>query len=247
MVVNCSFQVISKWERGEGFPDVQMIIALARYFGVTTDYLLGIEDPSADEINSVVCTWEENNKKGFHAENEALLRKAIKNHPKDYALFLYLAATLEYMGDGTVEAEKYLKESIMLQKIVINESQDPEQVYCARYNLCFSLAKLGRMQEAMEYAVKLPGYYKTRENAMLFLSQTPEDKEKIAASSINPVSWAIIKHLLVLYEIRKDSRYLDKANQIFCILKDELTSDMRENLYKSIRKRKNSADNNSHC
>ena len=35
---------VSKWERGETLPDVEMLITLATVFNVTTDYLLGIKD-----------------------------------------------------------------------------------------------------------------------------------------------------------------------------------------------------------
>lgn len=41
---------ISRWEKGEVEPDLETLIKLAKYFNVTTDYLLGIELP----INSTM-------------------------------------------------------------------------------------------------------------------------------------------------------------------------------------------------
>ncbi|MBQ3235236.1 MAG: helix-turn-helix transcriptional regulator [Clostridia bacterium] len=35
---------VSKWERGETLPDVEMIIVLSELFSVSTDYLIGIKD-----------------------------------------------------------------------------------------------------------------------------------------------------------------------------------------------------------
>ncbi|HBN13065.1 MAG TPA: XRE family transcriptional regulator [Clostridiales bacterium] len=35
---------ITYWEMGEKIPSAQAIVTLARYFGVTTDYLLGESD-----------------------------------------------------------------------------------------------------------------------------------------------------------------------------------------------------------
>lgn len=35
---------VSKWERGETFPDAEMIIALCEIFNVSADFLLGISD-----------------------------------------------------------------------------------------------------------------------------------------------------------------------------------------------------------
>ena len=39
-----SNSAISYWETGERVPNALAIITLAKYFGVTTDYLLGLED-----------------------------------------------------------------------------------------------------------------------------------------------------------------------------------------------------------
>ena len=35
-----SFQSVSKWERGEGYPDITLLPALANYFRITIDELL---------------------------------------------------------------------------------------------------------------------------------------------------------------------------------------------------------------
>lgn len=39
-----SFQSISKWERGDGYPDITMLPALANYFGISIDQLLGMSE-----------------------------------------------------------------------------------------------------------------------------------------------------------------------------------------------------------
>ncbi len=35
---------VSRWEAGKCEPDILTIVAIAEYFNVTTDYLLGLED-----------------------------------------------------------------------------------------------------------------------------------------------------------------------------------------------------------
>ena len=37
-------RAIAYWETGQRMPNAQAIIVLAKYFGVSTDYLLGLED-----------------------------------------------------------------------------------------------------------------------------------------------------------------------------------------------------------
>jgi len=47
--VNVTRQAVSKWELGTSVPELETVVTLARTFGVTTDYLLSIEEPA-------VCT-----------------------------------------------------------------------------------------------------------------------------------------------------------------------------------------------
>lgn len=42
--LNVQQSAISKWELNKNEPDIKSIIALAKFFDVTTDYLLGLED-----------------------------------------------------------------------------------------------------------------------------------------------------------------------------------------------------------
>lgn len=41
---NVSQTTVSGWETGYREPDINTLIELAKYFGVTTDFLLGVED-----------------------------------------------------------------------------------------------------------------------------------------------------------------------------------------------------------
>lgn len=42
--LNVSQVAISKWETGVHSPDIEQLITIAKYFEVSTDYLLGLED-----------------------------------------------------------------------------------------------------------------------------------------------------------------------------------------------------------
>ncbi|MDR0445505.1 MAG: helix-turn-helix domain-containing protein [Oscillospiraceae bacterium] len=66
-----SFQAVSKWERGEGYPDITLLPPIARYFDVSLDELLG-----ADEERKRAETY----------------RELLKKYPNDITLMLNLAA-----------------------------------------------------------------------------------------------------------------------------------------------------------
>ena len=63
-----SFQSVSKWERGLTYPDITLLPALAVFFGVSTDELLGINKSSDEEELSKLLedydniVWDADNK-----------------------------------------------------------------------------------------------------------------------------------------------------------------------------------------
>ena len=44
-----SFQSVSRWENCITYPDVEMIPIIARYFGVSTDFLFGVPEEEKSE------------------------------------------------------------------------------------------------------------------------------------------------------------------------------------------------------
>lgn len=44
-------QAVSRWEANGGYPDMEMIPAIANYFGITIDELFGYESDRASKVN----------------------------------------------------------------------------------------------------------------------------------------------------------------------------------------------------
>lgn len=51
--IGLSKAVISKYENGIGYPTFDMLIKIADYFGVTTDYLLGVEKNKTIDVSNL--------------------------------------------------------------------------------------------------------------------------------------------------------------------------------------------------
>lgn len=64
-------QTISNWENDNIQPSIEMLVRLSRIFGVTTDYLLGLEDIPRLEVE------------GLPPEVVAHLSLLIKDYQKD--------------------------------------------------------------------------------------------------------------------------------------------------------------------
>jgi len=52
--IGVSFQVISKWECGDSYPDVTMLPVLAKFFNITVDELIGAEEENTKTDEKVL-------------------------------------------------------------------------------------------------------------------------------------------------------------------------------------------------
>ena len=71
--IGLSKAVVSKYENGIGYPTFDMLIKMSDYFGVTTDYLLGVvksktinvsslNETQIETIQRVIAEFNKNNK-----------------------------------------------------------------------------------------------------------------------------------------------------------------------------------------
>ncbi len=213
-----SFQSISKWERGDGYPDITMLPTLANYFGISVDDLLGMSEiAKSDRYNEINVIWTENNQKELHNENVVLMRQALKTFPNNALLLVQLSTSLEKLDGTDDEKLKNLRESIAIQEQILRYGEDSEVRGATLFNICFAYWKIGEYEKALEQAKKLPNLYKARENALVYFLEG-EAKHKIAKEALIPLAWALVHHLSALCETGKNSVYLKKASQILDIL-----------------------------
>lgn len=145
-----SAQSVSKWERSDGYPDIEMLPAIANYFNISVDELLGTSVAEMTEkYNNVNKTWAENNKNGLHKENVSLMRETLKIFPNDALLLVQLSTSLEKLDGTPDEKEKYLRESIAVQEQIIRYCDDCEVRGATLYNICFAYRKIGEHEKAL--------------------------------------------------------------------------------------------------
>lgn len=220
-----SSQSISKWERGEGYPDIEMLPTLANYFGISVDELLGVSEPEKkNKYDKINAEWSANNKNGLHKANVEIMRDALRIFPNDPLLLVQLSTSLEKLDGTAQEKEKYLRESIAVQEHIINYCDDCEVRGATLYNICFAYWKIGEREKAIAQAEKLPNLYKARENALVYFLDG-EEKRNIASEALMPLAWAVAHHLTALSETENNPEYLKKAYDIINILFSEDETD----------------------
>ena len=195
-----SFQSISKWERGDGYPDITMLPALAHYFGVSVDELLGTDEiMKSEKYEEINRLWKENNLAGLNRENVTLMRQSLKEYPNDALLLVQLSSSLEKLDGTPEEKRQYLRESIAVQEQILRYAEDCEVRGATLFNICFSYRKNGEHEKALAQARKLPNLYKARENALVYLLDGDE-KKKVSEAALEPLLWALELHLKILSE-----------------------------------------------
>ena len=151
--LHISPQSVSKWERGEGYPDITALPGLSRYFGVTLDELIGM-----DELDDWGFFSHVNNlwRAGEFDEAERLLREGGRKFPNNHSMRSGLAYTLILSGGDVKEAVA------LLEQALANDTNEKRRS-CARAMLCFLYAADGRHEKALSLARTLPHVWESRE------------------------------------------------------------------------------------
>lgn len=203
-----SFQAVSKWERNEGYPDITLLPALADYFGVTADELLGMDNAGKSRaLADLEKKWERNRRQGKNQENVRLMRQALKSYPNNELLLVQLSASLERLNGTEEEKKEYLRQSIEIQERILRCAPDSEIRSAVLFNIADAYNRYGNYQKAVEYALKLPNFYKTRENALVHILKNREDRKRAAETAVEELKKILTFHLRVLYEDDDPGKY----------------------------------------
>jgi len=162
--LHISPQSVSKWERGEGYPDITALPGLARYFGVTLDELIGMDELDDWGFFSHVNNLE---KAGSYEEAIRLLRDGGKRFPNNHSMRLGLAEALILSGGDAKGA------IALLEQVLIGDTNEKRRS-CARAMLCLLYARDGQHEKALALARTLPHIWESRE--VLLTQFLPEDE-----------------------------------------------------------------------
>jgi len=194
-----SYQAVSKWERNEGYPDITLLPAIANYFGITVDTLIGMEDVASAAKRDKFCRlWEENRAAGLHADNVALMEEALGIFPNDALLLVQLSASLERLDGTDAEKREYLRRSIEVQEQILRHTADSEVRGAVLFNIADAYWRYGDNERAYAYAEKLPNLYKTRETALVRILPDGEARRAAARDALDRLAWLAEYHMRAL-------------------------------------------------
>ncbi len=149
-------QSVSKWERGECYPDITFLPALANIFETSIDLLIGMDTIRAQETRyNIHKKAVEFQRDGDYVSAEKVYRDALLIYPNKPGMILGLAGVLALQGK-TEEAIEMIERGLPLS---VNEKQKSTM----RATLCFLYLKCGKNDKASALASELPHTRESRE------------------------------------------------------------------------------------
>ncbi len=181
-ILGVSGQAVSRWEKGATYPDITLLPAIAGYFEVSIDELIGYDATVKEE--QIKAILKEN--RIFHSNGETrksieLLRKGLVDFPNESRLLYCLAQSLYslYFQSGEIFTETDRKSAAeeaveLLTKALRYTDENFDEGGCCRQLLVFNYLKLGEYEKAKETAMKAPFMPTCRE---MLLPQTLQGQE----------------------------------------------------------------------
>ena len=143
-----SYQAVSKWERGEGYPDITMLPPLARVFGVTLDDLIGMNAlRDTADAQKLLETSYANGANGETEANVVLLREGVKRFPANDEMWCELARNLR-----ALRTDKGNEEAVDILEHVLSRCTDSGVRNRATAFLCEAYAAAGLREKAAAMA-----------------------------------------------------------------------------------------------
>lgn len=165
-------QAVSRWEAGNGMPDISFIVPLAQNLGVTTDALFGMDDNIFDKemLDKIKANVDKMKKadgsgKGLVKICE-YIKTEIENNPTCYELFVmyvqnaaWISAKVDFDGFLKDEPEKWdklKKEAVRKAIVVIKHAKDRKLIDKVHFAAAWIYIHCKEYKEAREHIEALP-------------------------------------------------------------------------------------------
>ncbi|MDF2804610.1 MAG: hypothetical protein K0S61_4515 [Anaerocolumna sp.] len=160
-------QAISRWESGHGYPDIETLPALATFFGVSIEVLMGV-DLTQEEQDQTAIEIVQLTQKGDLKEAIRNGRLAVQKYPSNHSIILGLVSAITvYIGlkDSSLpetEKNELIEEGLLLLKRTMR-SDNEMMILTAKTASCILLGYVDRLEEAVQIANSLPVVQFTQE------------------------------------------------------------------------------------
>ena len=177
VAMNVTCAAVSKWERGETYPDITLLQPLAYYFGVTLDELMGYNQEKIQaEIDEVIELYK---KHWNDDEGRKIIVNAYHDYPNDYRImYRYMWNIGGDMADNDPEVLIAHKDEFLTICDKILDGCTEEGLRLGAWNMRAKILHAeGKTEEALEiYKTKFADWFSTsgQKAEQLFAKDTNE-------------------------------------------------------------------------
>ena len=177
VAMNVTCAAVSKWERGDTYPDITLLQPLAFYFGVTLDELMGYDQEKVQaEIDEIIELYR---KDMYSPQGRELIAKAYRDYPNDYRIMhWYMWNIAGHAADNDPAILLAHKQEFLSICEKILDGCTDERLRLNAWNMRAKILHAeGKTNEALEiYRTKFAGWYLTapQKSEQLFAKDTDE-------------------------------------------------------------------------
>ncbi len=174
MGVSCA--AVSKWERGESYPDITLLQPLAFFFDVSLDKLMGYDRERVQtEIEKIIVSYQKHRNDQIGRE---IITQARRDYPTDYWIMHYYMWNIAGDADNDPAILIKHKEEFLAICDKILEGCTEEVIRLNAWNMRAKILHAeGKTDEALEiYRTKFINWYLTagQKSEQLFAKDTEE-------------------------------------------------------------------------
>ncbi len=196
-------QAVSRWEANGGYPDMEILPAIANYFNISIDELFGYQNDREIKIDTIIKKVDTFSIKtrgddAWVDECLAILREGLAEFPQNERLLITLADTLSEAGwrrhkewlyydeEGYIQHNydihknnEYWSESVKICEYLVDHANDNVIVTKAIHILVLLYRNIGENEKAIAYAQRMPELKNCREILFAAASDGKEEAKYI--------------------------------------------------------------------
>lgn len=190
-----SYQAVSKWENNAGFPDISLLPAISGFFGVSTDYLLGIElEKSEERIESALNEARKFTHTGEIEKSINTILETLKYFPNEHRL---LCELIEYKLMRPNSDKAWIEDIESKANLILRDCSIDKIRYQTIGNLAKAYSIIGQRDKVFEIAQLLPddAYSKAR---LLSFAAPAEESAKYKPDCILKFASILLSDILTI-------------------------------------------------